>query len=59
LLAYSIGGQLPFWGSPRFRWIAQFLLAIYAAAWVVSLISAWRTKQVFRIVQDGALVDSR
>lgn len=59
LLAYSIGGQLPFWGSPRFRWIAQFLLAIYAAAWVASLISAWRTKQVFRIVQNGALVDSR
>jgi 4-amino-4-deoxy-L-arabinose transferase-like glycosyltransferase len=31
LLVYSIAGQLPFFGSPRFRWIAQFVIIFYAA----------------------------
>lgn len=32
LIIYSIAGQLPFFGSPRFRWITQFVLIMYATA---------------------------
>ena len=32
LVIYSVASQLPFFGSPRFRWTTQFLLIIYAAA---------------------------
>lgn len=32
LMVYSIFGQLPFFGSPRFRWITQFILIFYAAS---------------------------
>ncbi|MEZ4593411.1 MAG: glycosyltransferase family 39 protein [Chloroflexota bacterium] len=38
LVAYSIAGQLPFFGSPRFRWITQFVLIFYAA---VSVALIW------------------
>jgi len=31
LMVYSIAGQLPFFGSARFRWITQFVLIFYAA----------------------------
>jgi hypothetical protein len=37
LLVYSIASQLPFFGTPRFRWIVQFLLVVYAAAFPVLL----------------------
>ncbi len=32
LVAYSVGSQLPFFGTPRFRWTVQFVLIAYAAA---------------------------
>jgi 4-amino-4-deoxy-L-arabinose transferase-like glycosyltransferase len=32
LLVYSTASQLPYFGTPRFRWTVQFLLIIYAAA---------------------------
>jgi hypothetical protein len=32
LLVYSIASQLPFFGTPRFRWTVQFVLVVYAAA---------------------------
>ena len=38
LLVYSILGQLPFFGSPRFRWITQFVLIFYAASLPVCLV---------------------
>jgi hypothetical protein len=44
LLAYSIAGQLPFFGSPRFRRIAQFVIIMYAAyfLWaVVDKVKSW------------------
>lgn len=31
LLAFSVATQLPFWGSTRFRWVAEFLIIIFAA----------------------------
>ena len=37
LLAYSMGSQLIFFGTPRFRWTVQFLIVIYAAAFFTLL----------------------
>jgi hypothetical protein len=37
LLLCAIASQLPFFGTPRFRWTAQFLLIVYAAAFPVLL----------------------
>jgi hypothetical protein len=37
LLVYSVATQIPFFGTPRFRWTTQFLLIIYASAFPVLL----------------------
>jgi len=37
LLVYSIASQLPFFGTPRFRWTVQFELIIYASAYLLLL----------------------
>lgn len=44
LMVYSISGQLPFFGSPRFRWITQFVLIFYAAALPSGLV--WVQSQI-------------
>lgn len=45
LVAYSVATQLPFFGTPRFRWTVQFVIVAFAAGFAQMAAEAWHARR--------------